>query len=285
MIIVTGTKRSGTSMWMQILRASGIEVIGADFPGRWGETIRDANPGGFYESIFRNGINFRTNPNPATGEYLHPYDTRHHAVKVFVPGLIRSDLAFVTKVLGTMRPWREYHHSVARLYAMEHENRTKSSGKDEPMRAYITGALEWWNDNFSLIRDAIIRRYPLHMMSYEATLEDPDRTIRTALEWLGLGDIDAAVAAVRSELRTQRTEAVPEIPEIDEEAGSVFDRLYERVHESRPLDRDFIDTMNALHIRLEPRITEERRRVHREEARRLREREGGEAPPDPPREP
>src|SRR5690606_3556008 len=116
MIIVTGTKRSGTSMWMQILKASGLQLLGDAFPGRWGETIREANPDGFYESVYRRGINFQTNPHPQTGEYLHHDQTRDVAVKGFVPGLVRSDMAFITKVLATMRPWREYHHSVARLY-------------------------------------------------------------------------------------------------------------------------------------------------------------------------
>ena len=35
MIIVTGTKRSGTSMWMQILAAAGLPVFGEAFPRSW----------------------------------------------------------------------------------------------------------------------------------------------------------------------------------------------------------------------------------------------------------
>ena len=63
MLIVTGTKRSGTSMWMQILIAA---------PANWGNTIRDANPSGFYESLLRQGIYWRTNPHPRTGAYFFP---------------------------------------------------------------------------------------------------------------------------------------------------------------------------------------------------------------------
>ena len=40
MLFVTGTKRSGTSMWMQVLRAAGLPVIGTEFPRDWGEVIR-----------------------------------------------------------------------------------------------------------------------------------------------------------------------------------------------------------------------------------------------------
>ena len=49
MIFVSGTKRSGTSMWMQVLKAAGFRILGKAFPRRWGETkLRAANEGGFY---------------------------------------------------------------------------------------------------------------------------------------------------------------------------------------------------------------------------------------------
>ena len=53
MMIVTGTKRSGTSMWMQILIGAGYPIIGEAFPMRWEHTIKAANPEGFYESHLR----------------------------------------------------------------------------------------------------------------------------------------------------------------------------------------------------------------------------------------
>ena len=56
MIIVTGTKRSGTSMWMQILVNGGFPYIGEAFPKDWGLVIKDANPEGFYESTLAGGI-------------------------------------------------------------------------------------------------------------------------------------------------------------------------------------------------------------------------------------
>ena len=72
MFIVTGTKRSGTSMWMQILIAAGLPIIGEAFPMRWEQTIKAANPEGFYESHLRRGIYYRTNPHPKTAAYLFP---------------------------------------------------------------------------------------------------------------------------------------------------------------------------------------------------------------------
>ena len=115
MIIVTGTKRSGTSMWMQILRAAGFAIVCEAFPRDWASTIREGNPRGFYESPLRRGIHLATNPDPCTGAYLCPMATRTVAVKVFVPGLLRTDLRFVHKVIATIRPFREYMASVERL--------------------------------------------------------------------------------------------------------------------------------------------------------------------------
>ena len=90
MIIVTGTKRSGTSMWMQVLAAAGFPTLGEAFPRDWGRTIREANPEGFFESPLRNGIYYATNPSPRTGAYLAPEATRRTVVKVFVPGLVKT---------------------------------------------------------------------------------------------------------------------------------------------------------------------------------------------------
>ncbi len=47
MLIVTGTPRSGTSMWMQILVAAGFEAIGEPFPGDWRALLASANPDGY----------------------------------------------------------------------------------------------------------------------------------------------------------------------------------------------------------------------------------------------
>jgi hypothetical protein len=103
-------------MWMQILVKAGFPYIGEIYPSKWSESIQDANQKGFYESSLRKGVYHKTNPNPKSGAYLSPDKTKRHALKVFIPGLIRSDLAFIDYVVGTIRPWREYVSSVRRLY-------------------------------------------------------------------------------------------------------------------------------------------------------------------------
>ncbi len=72
MIIVTGTRRSGTSVWMQILEQGGIQILGDQFPANWKNLIEEANPKAYYESTLVQGINFRATPIrvPAPG-YRH----------------------------------------------------------------------------------------------------------------------------------------------------------------------------------------------------------------------
>jgi hypothetical protein len=262
MIVVTGTKRSGTSMWMQILKAAGFTVLGDAFPRDWGETIREANPGGFYESPLRHGIYYATNPHPQSGAFLAPGETRDMVVKVFALGLAKSDLAYLDRVLATMRHWREYEASITRLYAMEREGklrkaeRTGESSAVVPEYDYLSPVLEWWNDNFTLIRDALVRRYPLHMISYASVLRDPERVIEQALGWLGGGNKEAALAAVQEDLRTQSPEVLNQDgqSELTSKQIEVFDELYARIDTGTALDGPFIDRLNETHDELEPLI-------------------------------
>jgi hypothetical protein len=281
MIIVTGTKRSGTSMWMQILKAAGYPILGEAFPRDWGETIREANKQGFFESPLRLGIYYATNPHPRTGAFLAPKETRRLAVKVFAVGLVKSDLAYVDKVVASMRHWREYKRSLERLYGMERENKlAKAARVGRPPEAVpevstISPVLEWWSDNYALIRDALIRRYPMHMISYASVLRQTDKVVRETVAWVGGGDADAAVASVQELLRTQRVdEKSEEESGVSPEHERLFDELYARVDDRKPLDAAFIDRLNAAHDQLAPQIVEaekrarERRKQARERARR-----------------
>jgi len=257
MLIVTGTMRSGTSMWMQILIAAGFPYVGEKYSGNWERSIRDANPAGFYESRLRQGIYYATNPNPETGRFLHPRAVHKHVVKVFIPGLIRTDYAFIGPVIASMRPWREYCASLRRLHEMEDRFRAeaKARGEEVPPRPFpdevteamvragrIPPALEWWFENYDLIRDVATRRYPFHMATYDRLLRDPEKEIARVLEWLGEGDLKAAVAQVKPNLRTQR-EGV-ESDELVEDFAGLFDELYAAVDAARPLDASFIQKLN-----------------------------------------
>ncbi len=299
MIIVTGTKRSGTSMWMQLLNAAGFPPIGDAFPRNWEKTIREANPAGFWESELRSGIYYKTNPDPKTGTYLFPEDTRRHAVKVFIPGLIRTDRAFIDKVVATVRPWRQYVRSLSRLYAMEREAQSEARKKREsdlPDPVFMPPIIEWWVENFSLFSDIVTRRYPFYMIAYESVVEDPDKTVQDVFRWLGDGDVEAAIAQVQPALRTQKDAshdtAIDEESEIEPEVVEVFDALYDVVRNQTPLEQSFVDQLNEANQRLSKRIetaVRETTRAHLErrrllEARRKAQKPDSEASDAPERE-
>jgi len=274
-IIVTGTKRSGTSMWMQLLHAAGFPPIGDAFPRNWETTIKDANPAGFWESELRRGIYYKTNPDPKTGVYLFPEDTRRHAVKVFIPGLIKTDRAFITKVVATVRPWRQYVRSVDRLYAMERESkRSTKSGEthDVPELKLMSPALEWWVENFSLFSDVVTRRYPFTMVSYEAVLEDRERTLQAVFDWLGEGDVEAAIAQVEPSLRTQEEapgdSRTPVESGLEPEVIEVFDELHRVVRAQEAVVQPFVDRLNQTNERLRERIQQAVRETARSQLER-----------------
>jgi hypothetical protein len=278
MIVVAGTKRSGTSMWMQILKGAGFPVIGEAFPRRWEQNLKQANPQGFYESTLRRGINFTTNPDPDTGFYLHPAKTQSHVVKVFLPGLARTDHAFLHKVIISVRNWRDYASSVLRLEAMERTGRPVEG----PVPVRLAPALEWWMENMIALRDVLTRQYSCHMVTYESVLENPAGAIGETLGWLGLpSDKAGAVAAVDPALRTQEEVGTPE--GLKDHWIELFDEYYLRMHEGRPLRQPFLERLNKLHLELSPLILElqreaELQRRYAREARQPQQDPGHEAP-------
>jgi len=207
MIFVSGTKRSGTSMWMQVLAAAGCPVLGDQFPPAFTKGLQQANPDGFYESLLRNGIYFATNPHPVTGKYFLPEQVAGYAVKVFIPGVIRSERAYIGHLLANVRPWQEYEASLLRLQAIE-DAAMRARGQAVPEdRLLMPPAYEWWIENFSLVRDITIRKYPARLMTYAQVLADPEATIAATLRWLGRTDpasLTAALAAVKPQHSTQQ---------------------------------------------------------------------------------
>lgn len=293
MIIVAGTKRSGTSMWMQLLAAAGFPPIGDAFPRNWESTIKDANPAGFWESELRRGIYYATNPDPRTGAYLFPEQTRRHAVKVFIPGLIKTDGAFIDKVIATVRPWRQYVRSLGRLYEMEGEaKRAKRKNDMEtlPDPVYMPPVIEWWIENFSLVSDIVTRRYPFYMVAYDSVLTDPDNTVRDVFRWLGDGDVEMAIEQVQPALRTQDEDTDDETTlddvNLEPELIEVFDALYEVVRTREPLQQSFVNRLNEANQKLSSRIEAAMRETARAQlerkrviqARRLGKNQGAEDP-------
>lgn len=270
MIIVTGTKRSGTSMWMQILIAGGFEPFGEAFPRQWGETIKDANPDGFYESILRRGIYYATNPHPRTGDYFFPEQVENHIVKVFIPGLVRTDRSFIGHVVATMRHWREYEASLDRLFTMEDEARKAAKtegGPDVKPPPRLPAVLEWWYENFALVRDIVTRRHKVHVQSYDGLLKDPEKVVTDTFKWLGRGNAQEAVKAVKA---SNRTQVRPDSNSVEPAIADVFDLLYLAVDERQPITPALIGKLNDTNRILAPRIAAAQKEVGDEQKRRRR---------------
>jgi hypothetical protein len=248
MILVSGSKRSGTSMWMQLLAAGGLPIIGERFPPSWEALVADANPDGFYESQLSAGIYYRTNPHPLTGAYLFPEQTRAHAVKVFAPGLLRSDVAFIDRVIVTIREWREHTASVLRLRAL-----LPGAGVVDPS-LLLPPVYEWWSDAFSLLRDVGTRRYPVHFVSYARLVGDPAREIAAVFDWLGAGDPKAALAAVRQRPRPAAVDPSDLPNELGAAHLETFDTLYDHIHRGVPLSPAFVRRLNETDSVLRPRL-------------------------------
>jgi hypothetical protein len=264
MVIVTGTKRSGTSLWMQILIAAGIPHFGEAFPRDWENTLKEANKEGFYESMLRAGIYYATNPHPRTGAYFFPEQVEGHCVKVFIPGLVRTDRAYIGRVIASIREWREHEASLLRLYAMEDADRAAAGGEDAiPER--MPPALEWWSENFALVRDISIRRYPVHMQSYDGLLREPERVIRETLSWLGRGDAAKALAVPKPQHRNFQRPTSSSVPS---EVAEVFDELYAAVDRHQELSHAFLLKLNETNERLTPLLEENLKRVLTDVARR-----------------
>jgi len=168
---------------MQILVAAGYQFVGNQFPRNWEEKLLQTNPRGFYESELRKGIYFETNPHPETGHYLPPQQTRKLLVKVFIPGLVKSDVAFLDKVVATIRPWRDVVRSIRKFRAIEADVFGWENAKKK-IPAFSPPEVEWLQQNFFLIRDLRIRGYPAHVVNHGHFLSDPHTTIRSILEFL-----------------------------------------------------------------------------------------------------
>jgi len=261
-VVVTGTKRSGTSLWMQILGAAGLPVVGDAFPGHWEQSLHAANPRGFFESRLRRGIYYRTNPDPKTGDYLHPRDVRHHAVKVFVPGVVRTDIAFLNRVVATVRPWREAVDSLARLHALEaawhRDKAVDEADLDRRLqrlhrsRSDLPPAIEWWLEIYELVRDHSVRRYPLRWTALRKVRAEPEAAILPVLRWLGADGLDLAAAVDCVDSTLDRS--TPADVDLDPAWARVFDAVEEAAMCGPRLPVSLLRDMNRLNRAVEARF-------------------------------
>jgi hypothetical protein len=197
MIVVSGVPRSGTSLWMRILRAAGFEIIGEAFPEAFVPTLSAANPQGFFETSLRDGIWWATHPDPRSGAWLSPATSRDLVVKVFAPGVVRSDIAYLDAVILTVRPWREQTAAMARLYALEDAHDDGQRDERARSRSKRAPTDDWFLDHYDLLRDASIRGYRVIPVDLARLRAEPHDEVAAVLGALGQGDLEAAVAEAR----------------------------------------------------------------------------------------
>jgi hypothetical protein len=220
-------------MWMQALGAAGLAVLGEKFPQGW-RNFEAANPRGYFECVFTEGIHSRTNTARLTAE-----QTQKTAVKVFLRGLPLSQLAFLDSVLVTVR-----HPSA---YAASLQRATTIFGKDPspwPHEPY----LKWWLEHWMVLEDVLLRGYRCRFVSYEATIEHPERVVPEVLAWMRVScDQAAAIASVEASLCTRSAEPAAELPSAWVPA---FDDLYGRILRGAPLDGTFLSRWRSFHLDL-----------------------------------
>jgi hypothetical protein len=243
LIVVAGTKRSGTSLWMQLLSSAGYQFIGTKFPRNWEEKLRSANPRGFYESEFRNGIYHETNPHPQTGRYLHPSVAKKLLVKVFIPGVVRSDVAFLDRVVATVRPWREVLRSSRKMRGLEADVFGWGQGSTVGPR-YFPADSEWLRENFMLARDLRLRQYPHKLIPHAHLLAQPREVLGEVLEFLG-GPMDALPVMSEQVDPTLHRNKVSDIETVlDDDVIALVDTWMEQVHEGRWSDLQGLKALN-----------------------------------------
>jgi hypothetical protein len=137
-------------------------------------------------------------------------------------------------------------------------------------------ALEWWAENFSLVRDISIRRYPVHAQSYDGLLRDPERVIHDTLAWLGRGDAKAALATPKPQHRHFQR---PPSDSVEPAVAEVFDELYAAIDQRRELSNALLRKLNETNERLLPLLEENSRRVMTDLQRRRAARVQVEPPP------
>lgn len=239
MILVSGTGRSGTSMWMQALGASGLPVLGEAFPRDWREWFADANPRGFFESTLAAGINHTTNPDPATGTLLAPEDTRDLVVKVFLAGIPHTRRVFLDRVIVSVRRWRAYHESARRVQHLVRERAPSLAGDGRPW-------VRWWDGHYRVLRDQFERGWPARFVSYEAVLADPAAVVPDVLRWIG-GPWDAAAAVAAIEPRLKTREGVETPAEVPPQLIEVLDGLERLLLSGATIDADALDWLDDAH--------------------------------------
>jgi len=242
MIIVTGHKRSGTSLMMQMLDKAGFITIGEKFPEAWDKKMYGKNKEGFFESKFIDqGVNNSTSP------FTHRDDTELSAVKVFTPGLLKTDFHYITKVIVMVRDWREQVESLKKLYKVSSDGVNKYPDGYEYFFAY---------KNF--LDDFLKRGYETCIIDYNDLLQNPEENCERLKSFFGVGRWDLAKNQVKDKLNTVKDKVAKSgnhklNPDVEDSFAEMLDKLYNAI-KSGTIDEPMQEQILAWAQSLKPTV-------------------------------
>ena len=237
MIIVSGTKRTGTSLMMQMLQSAGFNVLGEKFPEKWDGKNNVKNPEGFYESKFIDDGVTNTNCPLAAQDHIQS------AVKVFCPGVPNTDSRYIHKVVLMVRDWKEQVQSWKELTEMNTGKKTLQ---------YPDG-YEYFFSYYDFIKDLNNRRYNTIVIDYNDLLKNPKNNIESLNNFFGVGRWDLAKKCIKKKLYTVNNEKEKIKTKVDPEFGTVLDKLYEELRTGK-ITEGMLGLLEAWYSKLAPEV-------------------------------
>ena len=126
--------------------------------------------------------------------------------------------------------------------------------------------MEWWRENYDLIRNFATRRFAFNLVSYQKLLSNPEAIITPVITWCAQDTLpldrlhmEKAVSVVQSKLNTQKETTIDDSP-LTSEQETLFDELHDYFFRQSPLDALFIQKLNDLDLVLSPQIRETRKK-------------------------
>ena len=159
-----------------------------------------------------------------------------------------------SRTIGVLSASNAQYGPARSIAAIEDAARHPGGAAPE-FRPGMPAVYEWWLENFSLVRDITLRRYPARLLSYANVLADPEATIAAVLEWIGRGDLGAALTAVKPEHRTQDRPA--STTTLAPEDARAFDDLYAAVADGTIFASNaLLKQLSATNQRLLPELSQ-----------------------------
>jgi hypothetical protein len=141
---------------------------------------------------------------------------------------------------------------------MEKKGGQAAVERAQAKRSPFPPEIEWWFENYELIRDLATRRYPFQLIAHGRLLAEPRGTIEKVLNFLDDGqtplDIEAAVSVVEPKL-SGRSASNYQSDHLSTEDIDVFDAVYASVHGDGRLSGELINAINDTQNRLAGRFT------------------------------